>query len=108
MNTFADGLFDAAPWSLVLVGTLLMLASWRQNHLAPGWRFQMGLLVAGWGLFNLVEGDADRVAVVFDGRIAELGTHEPTLVRTRKSCQPTAGPWRYEGEEASCGRVRVH
>jgi uncharacterized membrane protein len=59
-NTFADGLFHAATWSFVLVGTMLMLASWRQGRLAPSWRFQIGLLVAGWGLFNLVEGVIDH------------------------------------------------
>jgi uncharacterized membrane protein len=59
-NTLADGLFHAATWAFVLVGTMLMLASWRQGRLAPSWGFQMGLLVAGWGLFNLVEGIVDH------------------------------------------------
>lgn len=59
-NTFADGLFHAATWVFLLVGSMLMLASWRQNRLAPSWRFQIGLLVAGWGLFNLVEGIIDH------------------------------------------------
>ena len=55
-NTLADGLFHTATWTSALAGTMLMLASWRQGRLAPTWRFQMGLLLAGWGLFNLVEG----------------------------------------------------
>ncbi len=59
-NTLADGLFHVATWTSALAGTMLMLASWRQGRLAPTWRFQVGLLVAGWGLFNLVEGIIDH------------------------------------------------
>ena len=59
-NTLADGLFHTATWASALAGTMLMLASWRQGRLAPTWRFQMGLLLAGWGLFNLVEGSINH------------------------------------------------
>jgi uncharacterized membrane protein len=55
-NTFADGLFHALTWVLVLVGSLLTIVAWRRGRLAPTWRFHVGLLVAGWGVFNLVEG----------------------------------------------------
>jgi len=59
-NTFADGLFHAATWILLLVGTLLMLRAWRHERLPPTWRSHLGLLLAGWGLFNLVEGLVDH------------------------------------------------
>ncbi len=59
-NTVADGLFHLGTWVLVLAGAMTMLASWRQGRLAPTWRFQIGLLLAGWGLFNLVEGIIDH------------------------------------------------
>lgn len=56
-NTLADGLFHAAAWVAVLVGVVLL---WRR---APGPRASArdgrrlaGLLVLGWGLFNLAEG----------------------------------------------------
>lgn len=55
-NTFADGLFHALTWVLLLAGTLLMLVSWQRGRLAPTWFFHIGLLLAGWGLFNVVEG----------------------------------------------------
>jgi uncharacterized membrane protein len=55
-NTFADGLFHALTWVLVLVGSLLTIVAWRRGRRAPTWRFHVGLLVAGWGVFNLVEG----------------------------------------------------
>lgn len=56
VNTFADGLFHAATWILVLAGSLVTLASWRRGRLAPDWAFQLGLVLVGWGTFNLVEG----------------------------------------------------
>ena len=56
VNTFADGLFHSLTWVLVLVGSLLTVAAWRRGRLAPTWRFHVGLLIAGWGVFNLVEG----------------------------------------------------
>ena len=59
-NTVADGLFHVATWLFVLAGTTGMLAAWRQGRRAPTWRFQTGLLLAGWGLFNLVEGLIDH------------------------------------------------
>ena len=56
LNTFADGLFHAATWVFVLAGSLVMLRSWRQGRLAPNLPFHTGLLLVGWGLFNVVEG----------------------------------------------------
>jgi len=55
-NTVADGLFHVAAWFLVLGGSLAAVAAWRRGQLAPSWSFHVGLLLAGWGLFNLVEG----------------------------------------------------
>jgi uncharacterized membrane protein len=58
-NTVWDGLFHAATWIFVLVGVLLL---WRS--LAAGctvrWRSLVGLLLAGWGAFNVVEGIVDH------------------------------------------------
>ena len=59
-NTLADGLFHASAWVFVLVGSLLTVAAWRNGRLAPTWRFHIGLLLAGWGIFNLVEGIVDH------------------------------------------------
>lgn len=59
-NTFADGLFHASTYLFVLVGTLLLVAAWQQGRIAPNWSFHLGLLVAGWGAFNLVEGLVDH------------------------------------------------
>ena len=37
-----------------------MIAAWRQGRTAPSWKFHGGLLLAGWGVFNLVEGLIDH------------------------------------------------
>lgn len=60
VNTLADGFFHVATWVFVLVGMLGLVAAWQQGRRAPSWRFQLGLLLAGWGIFNLVEGLIDH------------------------------------------------
>ena len=59
-NTLADGFFHVATWVLVMVATLLMLRAWQRHELAPPWRMHVGMLLAGWGVFNLVEGLVDH------------------------------------------------
>ena len=60
VNTMADGFFHAATWCVVLGASVVTLVQWRQGRLAPTWRFHVGLLLVGWGLFNLVEGVVDH------------------------------------------------
>jgi uncharacterized membrane protein len=60
-NVLADGLFHVATWLLVMAGMTLTVVSWRQGRLAPTWSFHLGLLVLGWGLFNVVEGVIDHL-----------------------------------------------
>ena len=55
-NTFADGLFHAVTWVFVVTASLLTVASWQQGRIAPSWSFHVGLVLAGWGVFNVVEG----------------------------------------------------
>jgi uncharacterized membrane protein len=59
-NTLADGLFHLATWILTLVGTWLLVAAWRAGRVAPPWRTYAGLLLAGWGAFDVVEGLVDH------------------------------------------------
>lgn len=56
VNTLADGFFHLAMWFLVLAGTIATLRAWRRGRVAPSWSFHLGLLLTGWGLFNVVEG----------------------------------------------------
>jgi uncharacterized membrane protein len=59
-NTLADGLFHLATWFLVAAGMLMTVRAWRRGELAPPWRVHFGTLLAGWGVFNLVEGLIDH------------------------------------------------
>jgi uncharacterized membrane protein len=59
-NTLADGLFHAATWIAVAAGVDLAVRAWRRGELAPPWRAHVGLMLAGWGAFNLVEGLIDH------------------------------------------------
>ena len=54
-NTLADGIFHAATWTLTLIGALVAVRAWRAGRLAPPWRVHVGALLAGWGIFNLVD-----------------------------------------------------
>jgi uncharacterized membrane protein len=59
-NTLADGFFHFATWVLVAVAMLLTVRAWQRRELAPPWRAHFGMLLAGWGTFNLVEGLIDH------------------------------------------------
>jgi uncharacterized membrane protein len=59
-NTLADGVFHLATWVLVVLGTSLAVRAWRRGEFAPPWRAHLGLLLAGWGVFNLAEGLIDH------------------------------------------------
>jgi uncharacterized membrane protein len=59
-NTLVDGFFHAATWVLVAVATALMVRAWQRRELAPPRRAHIGLLLAGWGMFNVVEGVVDH------------------------------------------------
>ena len=59
-NTVADGLFHAFAWLAVVVGLFVL---WRRVRLGgAAWTptALAGLLLAGWGAFNLVEGIVDH------------------------------------------------
>jgi uncharacterized membrane protein len=59
-NTLADGFFHVATWLFVLAGSVTTLAAWRAGRLAPAWSFHFGLVLTGWGIFDLVEGIVDH------------------------------------------------
>lgn len=59
-NTLADGLFHLATLVIVAVGAHLVLRAWHEGRLAPPWSVHVGLVLAGWAAFNLVEGVVDH------------------------------------------------
>jgi uncharacterized membrane protein len=60
VNTMADGFFHVGTFFVVLGASVVTVALWRQGRIAPSWSFHLGGLLAGWGLFNLVEGLVDH------------------------------------------------
>jgi uncharacterized membrane protein len=59
-NTLVDGFFHLSTWIFVVTGVTLTTKAWRDGRLAPPWAAHLGLMLAGWGAFNLVEGTIDH------------------------------------------------
>ena len=62
-NTLADGLFHLSTWVLVAAGTAMAVRAWQRGALAPPWRAHVGIALAGWGVFNVVEGVIDHLVL---------------------------------------------
>jgi len=60
VNTLADGVFHLATWALVTAASITSIIAWRQGRLAPNFSFHLGLVLTGWGIFNVVEGLVDH------------------------------------------------
>jgi uncharacterized membrane protein len=58
-NTLWDGVFHAATWIATAAGLYLLWRATRGTRVWSGRRL-LGLMLAGWGLFNLVEGLVDH------------------------------------------------
>jgi uncharacterized membrane protein len=60
VNTLWDGIFHAATYIATLAGLFLLWAAARQPHASWSTKLFIGLLLMGWGTFNLVEGVVDH------------------------------------------------
>ncbi len=58
-NTLWDGLFHLSTWIATTVGLWMLWKRGRQGAVWAG-RHLLGLMLAGWGTFNLVEGTVDH------------------------------------------------
>lgn len=58
-NTLWDGLFHLTSWIATVAGVWIL---WKRTRGAASWagRHLLGLILAGWGTFNLVEGTVDH------------------------------------------------
>jgi uncharacterized membrane protein len=56
LNTLADGVFHAAMWVLAAASAVLTVRAHRSGALSPDWAFHAGLVLLGWGVFNVLEG----------------------------------------------------
>jgi uncharacterized membrane protein len=59
-NTLADGLFHVSTLIALGVGLVLVVNDGQRGQGPPSWLSLSGLMLAGWGLFNLVEGIIDH------------------------------------------------
>lgn len=62
-NTLADGFFHVATWLLVAAAVVLLVRLWRSGRSAPPWPVFLGLVLVGWGVFNVVEGTIDHLVL---------------------------------------------
>ena len=58
-NTLWDGLFHLSTWVLVTGGVFVLWGVLSAGY-RVAWRSMVGVLLAGWGVFNLVEGIVDH------------------------------------------------
>ena len=75
-NMTWDGFFNAAVWLMTLVGVYWLLADARKGQPLPDGKAFTGLLVLGWGLFNLVEGIIDHHLLGLH-HVRDLPVHVP-------------------------------
>ena len=71
-----DGFFHAAVWLLTVIGMYWLAADARSGRPLPSGRMLSGLLVLGWGLFNLVEGIVDHHLLGLH-HVRDLPAHVP-------------------------------
>jgi uncharacterized membrane protein len=55
-----DGFFHLATWILTAIGVVMMFPAARERAQLWAGRILFGAMLAGWGLFNLVEGLIDH------------------------------------------------
>jgi uncharacterized membrane protein len=71
-----DGFFHAAVWVFCVIGVYRLLNHARRGLILPGPRAFTGLLLMGWGIFNLVEGSIDHHLLALH-HVRDLPVHVP-------------------------------
>jgi uncharacterized membrane protein len=61
INMFWDGLFHAFTWIVTVLGIFLLWKALNQKIKKESGFYFMGLLLVGWGLFNVTEGIIDHL-----------------------------------------------
>ncbi len=59
-NMAWDGVFHALTWATTLTGLILLFRAGTMSRVPWSGRLLAGCMIAGWGLFNLVEGLIDH------------------------------------------------
>jgi uncharacterized membrane protein len=61
VNMLWDGVFHAAVWIMTVLGLAMLLAAGGRSDVPWSPRTFVGAALAGWGLFNFVEGAIDHL-----------------------------------------------
>ncbi len=73
INMFWDGIFHAATWSMTVLGLALLWRAVRRSDVVLSTRILIGSMLAGWGLFHLVEGVIDHHVLGLHHVVERLG-----------------------------------
>lgn len=73
INMFWDGLFHAFTWVMTAAGVWLLWRAGRRADVPWSGRTLLGSMLAGWGLFNLVEGIIDHHVLHVHHVVERLG-----------------------------------
>jgi uncharacterized membrane protein len=60
LNVLWDGLFHVVTYLLTVAGVGLVYRAWRRPDVPASGRVLLGATIAGWGLFNVVEGTVNH------------------------------------------------
>jgi uncharacterized membrane protein len=60
-NMLWDGFFHAGVWLITLAGVLMLFNAAKRKDAAWSLNILIGAMLAGWGLFNVVEGTIDHL-----------------------------------------------
>jgi uncharacterized membrane protein len=60
VNMVWDGLFHAGTWSMTVAGVILLFRAGKRADVPWSGRVLLGAVLAGWGLFDVVEGVIDH------------------------------------------------
>lgn len=72
-NMRADGLFHAAVWAATLLGVVMLFNAAKRADTCFSDRVFYGSLLAGWGIFNVVEGLIDHHILEVHHVVQRLG-----------------------------------
>jgi uncharacterized membrane protein len=73
INMFWDGLFHALTWMMTALGLWMLWKAVRRSDVPLCGKTLFGAIIAGWGLFNLVEGVIDHHVLHLHHVVERLG-----------------------------------
>ncbi len=93
VNMTADGLFHAALWLTTLTGVMLLFNAAKRRDVRWSRRTLYGAMLAGWGLFNVVEGIVNHHLLGLHHVVERLGPSVWDWVFLAVSAAMMIGGW---------------